>query len=103
MQYAVFRTHYMFNRLTVIRQLPKTNACTALFVCESPKEITFPDKNGSKDSMAATRQGVLFYALESREDCFIFQAVFFPREASAVQIYYLSHRFVSDVPLFCYF
>lgn len=29
--------------------------------------------NGS--NQAATRQGVLFHALESREDCFIFQAV----------------------------
>lgn len=30
-------------------------------------------------SMAATRQGVLFYALESGEGCFIFQAVLLPK------------------------
>lgn len=77
MQYVVFRTPSMFNHTTVKRQLPITNACTAFCACESPKEITFPDKNGSKrPSVAATRQGVLFYALESREDCFIFQAVY---------------------------
>ena len=74
-----------------------------LFACESQKEITFPNTNGLEVGQRQQPGRAFYSILWNQGRTALFSRQFFPREAGAAQIYYLSRCFVSDAPVFCYF